>query len=124
LNNGKAMDTWRAMIAAHHGDPDATLPTATHQHTVMARETGVLSVMDARAIGEAAWRLGAGRQVQGQPVQPTDCIRLHDKPGDAVTAGQPLMTLYTVTPEVLEPAAQLLVYSIDTVNRYLSLLNV
>src|SRR5699024_689663 len=57
LHSGKAMDTCRAMIAAQHGDPDATLPTATHQRTVMARETGVLSVMDARAIGEAAWRL-------------------------------------------------------------------
>ena len=120
LNNGKAMDTWRAMIAAQHGDPDAPLPTATHQHTVMARETGVLSVMDARAIGEAAWRLGAGRQVQGQTVQPTAGIRLHAKPGDAVTAGQPLMTLYTETPEALEPAEQLLGDATETVNTYLS----
>lgn len=120
LANGKAMDTWRAMVAAQHGDPDAALPTATHQHTVTARQTGVLSVMDARAIGEAAWRLGAGRQIQGQPVQATAGIRLHAKPGDAVTAGQPLMTLYTETPEALEPAEQLLSDAVETANTYLA----
>ncbi len=119
LTNGKAMDTWRAMVAAQHGDPDAPLPTASHRHTVMAPQTGVLSVMDARAIGEAAWRLGAGRQIQGQPVQATAGIRLHAKPGDAITAGQPLMTLYTETPEALEPAEQLLADAIQTADTYL-----
>lgn len=108
LANGKAMDAWRAMVAAQHGDPDAPLPTATHEHTVTAQTTGVVSAMDARAVGEAAWRLGAGRQFQGQPVQATAGLRLHAKPGEAITAGQPLFTLYTETPEAFDPATQLL----------------
>ena len=103
LVNGKAMDTWRAIVAAQFGDPDAQLPTAPHEHTVVAPETGVLTRMDARAVGEAAWRLGAGRQIQGQPVQATAGIRLHAKPGERITAGQPLMTLYTETEDRSQP---------------------
>lgn len=119
LANGKAMDTWRAMVVAQHGDPDAPLPTATHQHTLTAGQTGVLSAMDARAVGEAAWRLGAGRQFLGQSVQATAGIRLHVKPGDTVTAGQPLMTLYTETPQSFEPAEQLLHDAIEVADTYL-----
>ncbi|HEY4577240.1 MAG TPA: thymidine phosphorylase [Yaniella sp.] len=118
LANGKAMDAWRAMVAAQHGDPDAPLPTATHEHTVTAQTTGVVSAMDARAVGEAAWRLGAGRQFQGQPVQATAGIRLHAKPGEAITAGQPLFTLYTETPEAFEPATQLLETAVEVSDAY------
>ena len=118
LANGKAMDAWRAMVAAQHGDPDAPLPTATHEHTVTAQTTGVVSAMDARAVGEAAWRLGAGRQFQGQPVQATAGIRLHAKPGEAITAGQPLFTLYTETPEAFDPATQLLDTAVEVSDTY------
>ena len=118
LANGKAMDAWRAMVAAQHGDPDAPLPTATHEHTVTAETTGVVSAMDARAVGEAAWRLGAGRQFQGQPVQATAGIRLHAKPGESITAGQPLFTLYTETPEAFEPATQLLETAVEVSDAY------
>ena len=118
LANGKAMDAWRAMVAAQHGDPDAPLPTATHEHTVTADTTGVVSAVDARAVGEAAWRLGAGRQFQGQPVQATAGIRLHAKPGESITAGQPLFTLYTETPEAFEPATQLLETAVEVSDTY------
>ena len=118
LANGKAMDAWRAMVAAQHGDPDAPLPTATHEHTVTAQTTGVVSAMDARAVGEAAWRLGAGRQFQGQPVQATAGIRLHAKPGESITAGQPLFTLYTETPEAFDPATQLLDTAVEVSDTY------
>src|SRR5690625_4924018 len=98
LTNGKAMDAWRAIVTAQYGDPDAPLPTPTHEHTVLAPTSGVLSKLDARAVGEAAWHLGAGRQYQGQTVQATAGIRLHPKPGDTVTAGDPLFSLFTETP--------------------------
>jgi len=61
LASGRAMDTWRAMIAAQDGDPAAELPVAREQHVVSAPETGVLTRLDAMAVGLAAWRLGAGR---------------------------------------------------------------
>lgn len=118
LANGKAMDTWRAMVTAQHGDPDAPLPTAPHEHAVLASATGILSRLDARVIGEAAWRLGAGRQFQGQPVQATAGIRLHAKPGDQITAGQPLMTLYTETLERLGAVIDLVHTAIEVADTY------
>ena len=118
LANGKAMDAWRAMVAAQSGDPAAPLPTAPHEYTIVASETGVLARMDARAVGEAAWRLGAGRQFQGQPVQATAGIRLHAKPGDHISAGQPLMTLYTETEDRIYAAQQLLETAIEVADTY------
>ena len=60
---------------------------------------GVVTRVDALAVGVAAWRLGAGRSRPGEAVQAGAGVVLHAKPGDSVTAGQPLMTLHTDTPE-------------------------
>lgn len=99
LRDGRAMDAWRRMIRAQGGDPDATLPVATHTEQVLASADGVLTRLDAYAVGIAAWRLGAGRARREDPVQAGAGIELHAKPGDTVRAGQPLMTLHTDTPE-------------------------
>ncbi|MCM2426580.1 thymidine phosphorylase [Streptomyces sp. RKAG337] len=99
LADGSAMDVWRRMIAAQGGDPDATLPVAREQHVVHASTSGVLEILDAYAVGIAAWRLGAGRARKEDVVQLGAGVELHAKPGDSVVAGQPLMTLHTDTPE-------------------------
>ncbi|MCX4715570.1 thymidine phosphorylase [Streptomyces virginiae] len=104
LADGSAMDHWRRMIAAQGGDPDATLPVAREQHVVTAPESGVLTRLDAYGVGVAAWRLGAGRARKEDPVQAGAGVELHAKPGDMVTAGQPLMTLHTDTPEKFDYA--------------------
>ena len=49
--------------------------------------------MDALPFGIAAWRLGAGRARAEDSVVHAAGIDLHVKPGDEVTAGQPLFTL-------------------------------
>ncbi|MGW6687645.1 thymidine phosphorylase [Streptomyces sp. NPDC054961] len=99
LADGSAMDVWRRMISAQGGDPDAALPVAREQHVVTATASGVLTRLDAYGVGVGAWRLGAGRARKEDPVQAGAGIELHAKPGDTVTAGQPLMTLHTDTPE-------------------------
>jgi thymidine phosphorylase len=104
LASGAAMDVWRRMIAAQGGDPDAALPTAKETHVVTAAESGTLTRLDALAVGVAAWRLGAGRSRPGEKVQAAAGVVMHAKPGDAVTAGQPLLTLHTDTPERFERA--------------------
>ena len=104
LKDGSAMDRWRAMIAAQGGDPDAALPTAAYAETLRADSDGILTGLDAMAVGVAAWRLGAGRERQGQAVQAGAGVELHAKPGEAVRAGQVLATLHTDTPEKI-PAA-------------------
>ncbi|MEU6057495.1 thymidine phosphorylase [Streptomyces sp. NPDC047097] len=104
LADGTAMDVWRRMIAAQGGDPDATLPVAREQHVVTAPASGVLTRLDAYAVGVAAWRLGAGRARKEDPVQAGAGVELHAKPGETVTAGQPLLTLHTDTPEKFDYA--------------------
>jgi thymidine phosphorylase len=87
------------MIAAQGGDPDAALPVARETHVVAAPADGVLVRLDALAVGIAAWRLGAGRARKEDVVQAAAGIELHAKPGAAVRAGEPLLTLHTDTPE-------------------------
>ncbi|MBA4606994.1 thymidine phosphorylase [Aeromicrobium sp. Marseille-Q0843] len=99
LADGRAMDSWKAMIRAQDGDPDAALPTARETEVVTATSDGVLTSLDAYAVGVAAWRLGAGRSRPGESVQAGAGVELHAKPGDTVRAGQPLLTLHTDTPE-------------------------
>lgn len=95
LASGKAMDVWRAMIQAQGGDVDAPLPVAKHNDVIIAEESGYVVELDALDVGIAAWRLGAGRSRPTDTVQAGAGVRLHAKPGDPVTKGQTLMTLYT-----------------------------
>lgn len=95
LKNGAAMDTWRQMIKAQGGDPDAALPVAREQHVVVAKSSGEILEMNALAIGISAWRLGAGRSRQGEAVQAGAGIEIHAKPGEKIAAGDPLFTLHT-----------------------------
>ena len=104
LRGGRAMDVWRAMIAAQGGDPDAALPEARETHTVPAPRSGVLTSLDALDVGVAAWRLGAGRARKEDPVQAAAGVVMHAKPGDTVREGEPLLTLHTDTPERFERA--------------------
>ncbi|MFG2565796.1 thymidine phosphorylase [Streptomyces sp. NPDC048567] len=108
LQDGSAMDVWRRMISAQGGDPDAALPVAREQHVIKASSSGVLTRLDAYDIGVAAWRLGAGRARKEDPVQAGAGIELHAKPGDEITAGQPLLTLHTDTPEKFDYALKAL----------------
>jgi thymidine phosphorylase len=104
LTGGRAMDTWRAMISAQHGDPDAALPVAKETHVVVAESDGVLVEQKALPFGIAAWRLGAGRARKEDPVQHSAGIDLHAKPGDTVKKGQPLFTLNADEPARFERA--------------------
>lgn len=108
LRDGRAMDVWRRMISAQGGDPDAALPVATDTEVVIAGSSGVLQRLDALAVGVAAWRLGAGRARKEDPVQAGAGVVIHAKPGDRVSAGQPLLTLHTDTPDRFERAQEAL----------------
>ena len=104
LADGTAMDVWRRMIRAQGGDPDAALTVARESHVVSAPSDGVLTRLDALAVGTAAWRLGAGRARKEDPVQAGAGVVWHARPGDPVRAGEPLLTLLTDTPERFDRA--------------------
>jgi thymidine phosphorylase len=108
LRDGSAMDVWRAMVSAQGGDPDARLPTARETHVLRTPADGVLTQLDAFAVGVAAWRLGAGRARKEDAVQAGAGVEIHAKPGAVVRAGDPLLTLHTDTPDRFERALQAL----------------
>ena len=95
LKNGMAMDVWRKMIAAQGGDNDAPLPVAKETMEIKATSSGKLLTLDAMKVGVAAWRLGAGRQKQGEVLQLGSGVEIHAKPGDLVTKDQTILTLHT-----------------------------
>ncbi|WP_440901535.1 thymidine phosphorylase [Actinosynnema sp.] len=108
LASGEAYETWARMIRAQGGDPEAELPVAKHTRVLEAAEDGVLTGLDAYAVGVAAWRLGAGRARKEDPVQAGAGVRCLVKPGASVTAGQPIAELHTDTPEAFDAAFETL----------------
>ena len=95
LRNGAAMDSWKRMIRAQGGDPDAKLPVAKENVKILADKDGTLSSMDAMSVGIAAWRLGAGRSKQGEKVSFGAGIEIHAKPGAQVKKGDLIYTLHS-----------------------------
>jgi thymidine phosphorylase len=106
LADGRAMDRWQAMVRAQGGDPGAPLPGARETEILRAEADGVVSAVDAYAIGVAAWRLGAGRARKEDPVSASAGVVLHRKPGDRVRAGDPLLELRTDEPHRMAAARE------------------
>ncbi len=108
LNDGRAMDKWRQMITAQGGEVDAPLPTARHTEEVTAETDGFVVDMDAYAVGVAAWRLGAGRTSQGQPVQAGAGVEILRTVGEQVRSGEPVFRLHTDTADRVAAAKEAL----------------
>jgi thymidine phosphorylase len=123
LKNGMAMDVWRKMIKAQGGDNDAPLPVAKEKLEIKASASGKLLTLDAMKVGVSAWRLGAGRQKQGESLQLGAGIEIHAKPGDIVKEGEKILTLHTDESDRFDRAKEALigVFSIggkdDQINR-------
>ena len=101
LKNGKAMDKWREMISAQSGDLSASMAKAKHSEKVYASKDGFLE-LDALGVGMASWRLGAGREKQGDKVQDAAGVVLHKTQGDEVRSGDLLAELFTDSAEKME----------------------
>jgi thymidine phosphorylase len=94
LADGRAMDVWNRMIAAQGGDLSVPLRTATEIESFAATEDGFIQRIDARKVGEAAWRLGAGRARKEDSVSATAGILLRRVAGDHVRRGEPILDLH------------------------------
>ena len=108
LKSGSAFDKYRAMVAAQGGDADAVLPTANEVRTLDAQYDGYLQRLDARGVGVAAWRLGAGRAALGDKVSAAAGVVCRAKPGDRVRAGEPLLELHADEPGRFDAALEAL----------------
>jgi len=109
IASGRALDTFKQMIKAQGGDPAAPLPTAAHlREALHAPSDGWVTRLDARAVGVAAWRLGAGRARKEDSVSYTAGIRCLAKPGDYVSEGDPVLELHADDPGRFAPAIEAL----------------
>lgn len=108
LADGSALASWKELVRAQGGDPDAPLPVAAEHRVVTAPASGTLSRLDAYRVGLAAWRLGAGRARKEDEVSFGAGVGLHVKPGEEVGVGEPLFTLHTDEPERFDRAEQAL----------------
>ena len=113
LDDGTAMTAFDAMIRAQEGDPEAPLAQAEFVRTVPSPAAGFVRRLDAKAVGVAAWRLGAGRARKEDPVSAAAGVMCLAKPGDRVEAGQPLLELHAEDEDRFDAAVAALADAIE-----------
>jgi len=113
LARGAALRKWSQIVTAQGGDPSAALGRASERVVVPAARSGYVTRLDAYKIGVATWRLGAGRARKEDPVSTIAGISWHARPGDEVTAGQPLLELHVDDPARLARAQEALVGAVE-----------
>lgn len=109
IADGSALAKFRQLVGAQGGDVsyvDDTdkLPRAALIETVKAPRSGWLEQVQARAVGQAAVALGAGRAKKGDPIDYAVGFVIHHKVGDQVQKGEPLFTVYANDRKKLDEA--------------------
>jgi pyrimidine-nucleoside phosphorylase len=99
IASGKALDKFRQMVELQGGDPRAIddpkrLPQAHHTMILSSSKNGYLAALRCEQVGTACVVLGGGRERKEDSVDPAVGIVLHKKVGDAISAGEPLATIY------------------------------
>jgi pyrimidine-nucleoside phosphorylase len=99
LASGAALASLRAVVARQGGDvrvcdDPSLLPRAREIVPLRAARDGRVTRIAARAVGEAAMLLGAGRETLESVVDPAVGLVLHKKSGDLVIEGEPLLSLH------------------------------
>jgi pyrimidine-nucleoside phosphorylase len=113
LTSGAALERLSQVIEAQGGDQRVIehpelLPVAAARLDYPALTGGTITRCDAKLIGIAAMRMGAGRERKEDGVDPAVGITVQAKIGDQVEAGQPLATLAYNDPSRLSAALGLL----------------
>ena len=104
LRTGQALEVFRSFIEAQHGDPrvcddQSLLPTCSSSEEYAAPTHGFVQAINARAIGELCVEAGAGRRTKEDTIDFGAGFYFHKKVGDAVEAGEPLVTIYSCKPD-------------------------
>lgn len=99
MANGKALAKFKTFLRNQGGDDSVVdhperLPQAQFKIEVPAKTTGVVANMVADEIGIAAMLLGAGRATKEDEIDLAVGLMLRKKVGEAVTAGESLVTIY------------------------------
>jgi pyrimidine-nucleoside phosphorylase len=113
LRSGKAYEAWLKIVHAQGGDTIGfDDPGSVHKprasRVLHAMRAGYLAGMDCKQVGWAVQRLGAGRTRPGDPVSAHAGIESHCKLGTKVQAGQPIFTLFSEEPGLLDEPYRML----------------
>jgi pyrimidine-nucleoside phosphorylase/thymidine phosphorylase len=109
IASGAGMERLTRAVSLQGGDVavlerPGLLPRARRQLVLRASRAGWVQRLDARAIGQAATLLGAGRLRKEDEVDPAVGVTLHAKQGEAVVRGGALATLWYNDSRNLGPA--------------------
>ena len=99
LKSGAAFERFHRMVAAQGGDVSqiedlSKLPQAKLRQELLADEAGYIAAIYADKVGWATLALGAGRATKEDDIDHAVGIEVHASVGDAVSAGDRLMTLH------------------------------
>jgi len=117
IANGAAWNKFIEIVREQNGDASfienpQKYPKPTFSFQIRAGQDGFISGIDALEVGLVSVSLGAGRMKSDDVIDPKAGILLHKKRGDRVSAGEPLMTIYTDNHAVTESAAQRLLKAV------------
>ncbi len=113
LRNRKGLAKFREMIEYQGGDPSIIdypdeLPSASIIKAFEAKEDGYVKEVIARYVGDAAHRLGAGRETKEDKIDLSVGIMLEKKIGDKVAKGDVLAWIHANDEDKLKIAEGLL----------------
>ena len=95
LENGAAMKKFEEMVAAQGGSTDWKFAEAEVQEPVLAPADGIVTAVDAEAIGKACLLLGAGRQKTDDTIDHAVGIGQMKQISEPVRKGEPLAVVFS-----------------------------
>ena len=94
----QGLKKFRECVQAQGGDTSwigrRPLTKAPQVFTAVCTDTGYITAIHGRALGEIAMTMGAGRRHKGDTIDPMVGIRLFKELYDPIRAGEPLFTIY------------------------------
>jgi pyrimidine-nucleoside phosphorylase len=95
LDDGSALVAYDRWVRAQGGDPDpARLPAAPVVRPVWSPASGYVRKLGAREVAITAMKLGAGREVAGEPIDHAVGVVCLAKRGDPVESGDALAVIH------------------------------
>lgn len=100
VSSGKALEVFRNTIRLQGGDPKVCddvemLPKARSKYEVRTVQDMEILKINCEEIGMTSLLLGAGRINKGDPIDMSAGVVMNIEPGDKVSAGDTLLTLYS-----------------------------
>lgn len=98
ISSGKGLAKWKELVQAQEGDTSwigsRPLTKAAQVYTAVCTDTGYITEIHGRALGDIAMAMGAGRARKEDAIDPMVGIRLFKELYDPVQPGDPLFTIY------------------------------